>query len=262
MPHERQSALPLTPEKRELDKKKSELATLEEELAERELDLATQQGALSAFEVRYFRVVGTLYSTLDELEAQIAEALARRSAEDQKLQEEAASARAKAAETAGTIDVVRDRGQDERFSPSDDLRTLYREAARTLHPDLTTDDKERLRRTRAMAEANRAYAAGDAAKLRSILEDWHSSPDSIEGEGVGAELVRTIRKIHQVERRLADIVVKLAELTSTELYELKQKAEAARVGGRDLLEQMAEQLREQINQVRARLHKLDSGARA
>jgi hypothetical protein len=157
-----------TPEARELDKKRAELAGLETELAQRELDLATLQGALRAFETRYFRIVGTLYAELDELEAQIAEAFARRSAHDPTLHRNAETARAKAAESAGVLDVVRERNQDVEFTPAESLKKLYREIARCLHPDLTTDDKERIRRNRAMAEANRAYAAGDEAKLRAI----------------------------------------------------------------------------------------------
>ena len=72
-----------------------------------------------------------------------------------------------------------------------------------------------------MAEINREYADGDEARLRVILSQWETSPDAVTGEGIGAELVRTIRKIHQVEGRLTRIVGEIAELSGSELSVLK-----------------------------------------
>jgi hypothetical protein len=46
-----------------------------------------------------------------------------------------------------------------------------------------------------MAEANRAYEEGDEERLRVILQEWEGSPESVKGDGPGAELVRVIRKI-------------------------------------------------------------------
>ena len=101
-----------------------------------------------------------------------------------------------------------------------------------------------------MADANRAYDEGDESRLRAILDEWETSPDSVAGEGIGAELIRTIRKIHQVQARLAAIEVDIATLTGSELAALKARAESERLNGRDLLAQMAMQLDEQIVQLR------------
>jgi hypothetical protein len=78
-----------TPEERELEKKQAELASLEAELIQRELDLATLRAELAEFESRYLRTVGVLYAELDEIEAQIAEAQARRKPSDSEAQERA-----------------------------------------------------------------------------------------------------------------------------------------------------------------------------
>lgn len=115
-----------TPEQQELDKKLAELAALETELAQRELDVATLQAELHAFEREYLRVVGIRYTEFDRIEAQIAEYMAY-------------------------LESSRD------FKPSESLKKLYREVAKRIHPDLTTDEEERSRRQQLMAEANQAY---------------------------------------------------------------------------------------------------------
>ena len=61
-----------------------------------------------------------------------------------------------------------------------------------------------------MAEVNLAYENGDEAKLGSILADWESSRDTVEGEGVGTELIRVIRKIAQIQRRLTEIELEIS----------------------------------------------------
>lgn len=243
----------ISPEQRELEKKTAKLSVLEVRLAERELDLATLQNELRAFEARYFRSVGTLFAELDDLEAQIVEADARRHPQDQSLHERAAQARAKASESAQTVSLARRTERDVAFEPSQALKQLYREIARRIHPDLSTDERNRARRTRLMAEANKAYADRDEARLHAILDEWENSPEAVEGEGVAAELVRTIRKIHQVEGRLSALEAEMTELRSSDLWQLSQRVRQEHGNGRDVLAEMANQLETQVAQARSRL---------
>jgi hypothetical protein len=62
-----------TPEERKLQKKLYELEILEAKLTQKELDLATFQAQLHAFEREYLQVIGSRYTELDRIEAQIAE---------------------------------------------------------------------------------------------------------------------------------------------------------------------------------------------
>ena len=244
-----------TPEERELSRKQYELAELEAELAQRELDLVTLQAELHTFETRYIRNVGVYYAELDEIEAQVAEAEARLKPKNNKIQEEAAQARTQAQTSAQAAGIVQE-SREEKFAPSESLKTLYRELAKCIHPDLATDEKERIRRQQLMADANRAYEEGDEAKLRAILAEWESSPESVKGEGTAAELVRVIRKIAQVENRLRVIETEIAHMEESDLYQLKTKVEAAENEGRDLLAEMASRVKEEIALARERLARI------
>lgn len=124
-----------TPEERELTAKKTELAALETQLAQRELDVVTLRAELHAFEQRYLRIVGVKFAEVDELEAQIAEALNRRSPSDETTSQRAADARTKATESAAATGAI-ELAPAVAFKPSDDLKQLYREIAKRIHPDL------------------------------------------------------------------------------------------------------------------------------
>jgi hypothetical protein len=97
-----------------------------------------------------------------------------------------------------------------------------------------------------MAEINDAYARGDEERLRVILRDWHASPDNVAGDGPGAELIRVIRKIAQVEKRLKTIAAEMEQHRQGELFKLRQSVDEAHASGRDLLKQLVEHLDRQI----------------
>jgi len=91
---------------------------------------------------------------------------------------------------------------------------------------------------------------------RALLEEWLHSPESVKGEGVPADLVRTIRRIAQVKKRVWEIELQLTELMSSEIAQLHAKAGAAKNEGRDLLNEMAESVEAQIAQARKRLERI------
>src|SRR5712691_9429624 len=101
-----------------------------------------------------------------------------------------------------------------------------------------------------MAELNEAYARGDEERIRATLREWHASPENVQGDGPGAELVRVIRKIAQVEKRLKAIAAELDQWRRGALFKLKQQVEEAHTKGRDLLKDLGEQLDGEIGQAR------------
>ena len=239
----------VSPEEEELAKKRGELALLQTDLADRELYLTNLRAELLAFEGRYLRQVGVLYAELDEWNAKFAELVA----EDERTEETrsaATQARTQAAESRSAVHGEAAEAKD--FTPSADLKSVYREVAKRVHPDLATDDADRLNREKFMAEANRAYEEGDVDEMRKILEEYESSPVSVKGEGVAADLVRVIRQIKQIRSRLAQIELEIAGLIDSDIARLRAKVEAASLQGLDLLAEMADDVKSRIDAARHR----------
>ncbi len=244
----------LSPEERELESKRQELGELEVLLADEELEYATLLSELDAFEREYFNKVGYLYVDLDELEAQLSELKAQHSPHDENIQEEAQQARKRAEETSSNFETHReDLEQESLEPPSEELKALYRRLARMFHPDLVLDPEEKERRTEIMARVNNAYRRRDMEALQKILEEWHESPDAVEGEGVAAELVRTIRMIAQIEKRIDEIEQAIEGLYEFPMWGLRTKIMEAEEDGRDLLEELAESLKIRIEETRSAL---------
>jgi hypothetical protein len=250
----------LTPEEEELARKQASLAELEAQLADRELDLATCRADLGHFEKHYLQTVGRRYVLLDELRAKIAEARARQQPQSQEARERADQARGQARESARAADEdssaeppTGDAASAAQPNRSESLNKLYRQAARLMHPDLTLDGDEKLRRHHLMAEVNAAFARGDEERIRTILRDWHASPENVRGDGPGAELVRVIRKIAQVEKRLKAIAAEMEQIREGELFRLRRSVEEAKAERRDLLQELVERLERDIGEARDEL---------
>ncbi len=222
-----QLVLQLSPEDEELQRKSAELSSLETELVQGELDLATIHAQLQNFEREYQQIIGTRYTELDRIEEQIAEYIAYIES-------------------------------SKNFTPSEDIKKLYREVAKRIHPDLTTNPAEKARRQELMVEANQAYEAGDMEGLRAILYKWESNPESVKGEGVAADLIRVIRKLAQCRERLREIKQEMESVKETELYSLKDRVDLAKEEGQDLLAVMAQELDEEIKEAQIKLQKIKS----
>ncbi len=257
----------LTPEDEELARKKASLAELEAQLADRELELASLLAELVHFEKRYLQTVGRRYAILDEVKAKIAEARAQQNPERPDAREQARQARSQAQESAKAVGEENigaaplDADSPAKPNQSESLRKLYRHATWLLHPDRTLDPDEQKRRHHVFAEINAAYARGDEERIRAILRDWQASPENVQGDGPGVELVRIIRKIAQLEKRLKTIAAEMDQHREGELFKLKQSVEEAQANGRDLLKDLGERLDGRIGEAREELRRATNEGR-
>ena len=132
----------------EIARKKQELEKLEQQLAENELDLSTARRELHLFENRYQRAVGSRYAELDRLKASVLEMATRIHPESKDFRSQAEAAREQANQSAHNWEVRQEESDLELPEPSEELKKMFRDAAKRIHPDLTTDPEERERRPR------------------------------------------------------------------------------------------------------------------
>jgi hypothetical protein len=221
---------------------RSRVAELEAVLRERAAEITRVKSDLGTFRNRYRQDVGLLHEELDEIERAIAEA---ELGELSKLVDRGSGG--PASSPAGA------RPEDPPRFTSDAVRRLFREVARTIHPDLARDDLTRDQRHTLMVEANRAYALGDEDRLRSILDTWERSPEAVQGSDPEATRVRLVRRIAQIEEQLAVYAGDLADLRDSPLWKLKAMVDDAAARGKDLVADMIRRLKRDIMAARNRL---------
>jgi hypothetical protein len=120
-----------------------------------------------------------------------------------------------------------------------DLKALFRELAKRIHPDFATDAHDATRRTRLMAQANDAYLREDAAVLQRMLNGFDPVTGHTSAEAVEAELARTTQLIQQVLHDIATADADLDAAAHSDSAVLQQRCIEAALKGRDLLAEMA-----------------------
>src|SRR3989338_11086388 len=248
-----------SPEEDELELKRVELAKLSELLAEKELELASLRNSVIHFEHRYYRQVGIKYVELDEINAKIAQKKYQKKTQKKTAKKESEAARETANNTAKEFhshEIPKDEELSKDFKPSDEIRKLYRQIAMKIHPDRVTGEKEKEYQTKLMAEVNDAYANGDIERLRQILQECESSPESVKGEGIAVDLVRMIRSISQIKGRLKNIEKEIETLKESEMHKMMIQVQAAEENGRDLLSELADKVDSDIQLAQEKLEGL------
>ena len=162
------------PEEKELLLKREELLAIRLRLADLELELIDFRSSLARFEGRYLREVGIHYAELDEWKARIAELLASLHPSP-KATTHAEDARQQACQSKEDSHAAT--SKIEEMCPSPEIKKLYREVAKLVHPDLAATPSDRERRNRFMVDANRAYEAGNQDVLQRLLDDFMDISD-------------------------------------------------------------------------------------
>jgi hypothetical protein len=235
-----------------LAEKRQLLVAVRAGLAERESELAQTRARLKAFETRYLHRVGTLYAELDEIAARISEREVDLYDSDS-ARRRAHEARERARETheaAFGADT-----EPEEFDPPPSLKTLFREVAKRIHPDFASDEAEQKYLTLLMMRANQAYSNGDVETLQRLLDDQLEINSATNGtaEADSATLERVLRQIQHAERDIAALDREEEKMLGSEVGQIYVEAESALSEDRDLLDELAEGLRERIAEAQYRL---------
>lgn len=227
-----------------LKEKQKLLIELEQDMANYELELITLKTELQSFQILYLKVVGRKIATLDELEARILELLAKLFPKQKIYGREAFKAREKAKKSSSEADFAQSQSDEsKKFEPPDDLKKLYREVAKKIHPDFASNDSDRERRSELMKEVNQAFVDKNYERLKEILfeENTVQSSNDISDRFALLEV-----KIIKIQARIATIRIEIGNLKASDLYTLMDKVHSARKEGHDLLQEMANQIDYQI----------------
>ena len=244
----------LTPEQIELAKKQRILERWKDRLADREEEMADLRGELEQFEARYKMEVGRLYADLDEIDAQIAEEEYKLVPDDEEIKKKAEELRRRAEESAANSEAAE--ACSFKFNPTPEAKKAYHNLARIIHPDLALDPTEKEKRHGLMAKLNEAYAAGNQKQLNKLVADFKNSPDTVKGDSIGDDLVRSVRQIAQINTRLKELREEKLKAGLSELFILRERVQAELVEGRNLLKHMAERTKTAIKKSARRLENL------
>ena len=221
---------------------------LEAEVLRREGELDALKVELQKLQSRYLGEIGSLYRELSELEDQIFDTEVRAGLRPPAADVDPGDA------SSGQTDAGGEGGFhcSSRSQASDELKKVFRDVAKSIHPDLAVDGPAWNRRHSLMAEANRAYAERDADRLRLILHAWQNDPNSIADDEPNA----TPRRIAMLEQQLVVIDAEFAELRKSAIYRLKTKIESTRAEGWDLFAEMRLQVKNEVARATATMAKL------
>ncbi|WP_369247821.1 hypothetical protein [Streptomyces sp. R41] len=241
----------------------------EQALIEFEIAVETFRVEVENFSRLHHQRLGPMYSRLDELDAQIAEARAARTGDPEDVRK-AHEARARVMPMPGVEELLHGWMDSEglfpeavamltdqpvrppqRVRPSDEARKLFRELVRKAHPDLAQDEDERKRRDEFIARVNAAYARGDEAVLRELSEEWAAGPAPEEWKpSRSEELYARLEWLAQRKEMLTFVAHELEESAIGAMLKLAPDDPDR------LLEEIAEQLLTQVDEREAELAQL------
>jgi hypothetical protein len=238
----------------------------EQALIEFEIAVETFRVEVDNFSRLHHQKLGPMYSRLDELDAQIAEARAALTGDPEDIFK-AHEARARVMPMPGVEELFHGWMDSEglfpeavamltdqpvrppqRVRPSEEARKLFRELVRKAHPDLAQDDNERKRRDEFIARVNTAYARGDEALLRELAAEWAAGPAPEEWKpSRSEELYARLEWLSQRKEMLTLVARDLEESAIGAMLKMAPEDPDR------LLEEIAEQL---LTQVGEREHEL------
>ncbi len=247
----------------------AEVEAKKDRIAELELTLESIRLELGRFELEYHARVGRLYAALDRLELQVDEYRARirlirerraaGSEIEERLNEEFGERRARTSfyeRQAHEYQEEHDR-QASKPSLSDEeereLKALYRKLAKLYHPDLASSEEERAEHEKIMAAINKAYAAKDLEELRAI-ERTAAEKKTRGEESIPEKLVRLIRLSYDLDKTIDNLLQQLEAIKESPTFKLKETVEQGAAQGRNILQEIEDDLHGKIGDREAELH--------
>jgi len=123
------------------------------------------------------------------------------------------------------------------------IKQLYRQLARRFHPDFALDEEDRIYRTAMMMAINAAYAAADLNRLEVLAQEPDPQQKAYSDEQLAEAL---LKEWHHCWRRMEEIELELVRLEEHPSTQLMRQADKVSAENRDLLDELAAELRDKI----------------
>jgi hypothetical protein len=246
----------------ELRDLQQELNLRQERVAQLEFELSDTRADLGRFESRLADRLSGLQGRLEELEAEVEQARLRAAHRAQwRERDDAPDLHVDVLEQFRRTWTPREKpakpipDQPVSSATKAELKALFRELAKRFHPDLVTDPEQKRWRSKIMAQVNQAYAEQDAAELRRLGTQSDRQPAQVERtrDQVLADLRAEIHRLDGVIRTLERT---LQDLVNSHTVRLMLEVTIAERSGRDLLAEMAADLRIRIADLEAEYARL------
>ena len=256
------------------------VAEKDEELSELSLHIQNMKIELHLFLGEYNSRVGSLYVEFDKLRLRIHEYQLRidrvqnRKVSQDSLKnietevhetftEEREDVDELEREASNSYDAYRDSqtGEEEGIvldgEIQEELKKLYRKLARKFHPDFAKDGVQRDSLNKIMAIINEAYKNADLETLRKYMKQAEREA-KIAKETPGEKLSRLKEDYTTLLSVIAKLRAELEDLEASETYKLSEKVKQAKKQGRDLLQELAASIQEDVDENQTLLDKLVS----
>ncbi|QWV95482.1 molecular chaperone DnaJ [Geomonas oryzisoli] len=251
----------------ELEQKRAELASLRARHAEAAAVLNQLREEIAGFERNYQQTLGRRMAELERLEHEIARLTGAYVPDgDDGAEDEPAGRSHKEDRSDGQTyrsgTTFRGEGQARgRVWKSDpqDIKALYREVAKAIHPDLAGEGAGSLRHE-LMLKANKAYADEDHRALREILRSWRRHfPEQAEQSDLRAELARLKKQIAVEIEAIREIHEQIEQLRGSYVHRFKLRVDESAAAGSDLFADLVAAAEINIARAERRLAALQGG---
>ncbi|MDA0596036.1 MAG: exonuclease domain-containing protein [Chloroflexi bacterium] len=232
-----------SPEEIELGNYEEQVAQAESRMLELEAELADMLRSIKWFKDQMTATIAPLILKIHILDVEVYAARGDKAGLDKALQ----ALKALLGDYSGAPTAPPDSDADWQEKPADDeLKSMFRDAAKQVHPDLADDEQDRKLRTRLMADLNEAYAKGDKDAIKKIVDQYNASEDAVQGEGVGYDLVRMIRRLSQIRNHITELESKKASLEQSDDWVNVLAAREAEDRGENYFRSFSEKLMKRI----------------
>lgn len=137
----------------------------------------------------------------------------------------------------------------------EELKTLYRKLALKFHPDRAKDEKQRKQFNKIMAQINEAYRNGDLKTLRKYMKQAERE-EKIAKETPEEKLSRLKEEYKTLLSIIAELEGESEDLKASETYKLKERVDLAKKEGRDLLQDLSDDIKVEIAENQTKLDEL------